>query len=482
MSGTLYAVLAFLLHLGLQVAFAFRAVLRPQREPAARMAWVIVIFVLPVLGRLGDLLLGEANLGRRRAQRLSRALAALAPLEASWRSPAAPEAEIPLRYALLFRAGRAISGFPPVTGNTARVLASGEATIDAMVADIDAARDHVHLLFYIWLPDVSGGRIAEALIRAARRGVTCRAMADDVGAKWIIRSPLWTAMAQAGVQVARALPVGNPFLRALEGRIDMRNHRKILVIDNHVTYCGSQNLADAAFSIKPRFAPWVDLTLRFEGPVALQNQHLFAADWMSHVDEDLSPLFAETPDVSRPGFAAQVIGTGPAARYSAMPEMFESLMYAARRELVVTTPYYVPDEPIQAALCAAGRRGVATTLVVPARNDSWVVAAASRSYYPDLLAAGVAIREYQGGLLHAKTLTLDGEITLVGSANIDRRSFELNSENNILAFDAALTGAVRERQAAFIESSRPVDWAEVAAWPARRRLWYNSVAMIGPLL
>ena len=125
---------------------------------------------------------------------------------------------------------------------------------------------------------------------------------------------------------------------------------------------------------------------------------------------------------------AQVIGTGPTVRCSAMPEMFESLIYSARDELVITTPYYVPDEAMQAALCAAARRGTNTSIIFPARNDSWIVAAASRSYYSDLLTAGVHIFEYLGGLLHTKSLTLDGAITLIGSANMDRRSFELNYE------------------------------------------------------
>ncbi len=177
-----------------------------------------------------------------------------------------------------------------------------------------------------------------------------------------------------------------------------------------------------------------------------------------------------------------MIGTGPTVRYSAMPEMFEALMYTARRELVVTTPYYVPDEPIQAALCASARRGVATTVIFPARNDSLIVAAASRSYYEELLAAGVRIFEYVGGLLHAKTLTMDGEITLVGSANIDRRSFDLNFENNMLIFDAGLTERVRARQETYIASSRPVEAQDVAAWSMGRRLWNNAVAMFGPVL
>jgi cardiolipin synthase len=289
-------------------------------------------------------------------------------------------------------------------------------------------------------------------------------------------------MEASGVRLARALPIGNPLVRALKGRIDLRNHRKIVVIDHRITYCGSQNCADPAFTIKAKYAPWVDAVIRFEGPIARQNQHLFAADWTAHTGEDLSALLLRPIAESRPGFTAQVIGTGPTVRYSAMPETFESLIYSAREELVVTTPYFVPDESIQAALCACARRGVPTTIVFPARNDSWIVAAASRSYYRDLLEAGVRIYEYPHGLLHTKSLTLDGEVTLIGSANMDRRSFELNYENNILFYDPALTAEVRQRQSSYIAQSRPVDAAAVEGWSRRHRLWNNAVAMLGPVL
>src|SRR5207247_3659203 len=218
------------------------------------------------------------------------------------------------------------------------------------------------------------------------------------------------------------------------------------------------------------------------GPIARQNQYLFASDWMAQMGGDLTPLLRQPLPPRDPGLTAQVIGTGPTVRNGAIPELFEPLMYTARRELVITTPYYVPDEAMQSALCASARRGVKTTIIFPARNDSWIVGAASRSYYSDLLAAGVCIHEYEGGLLHTKSLTLDGEITLIGSANMDRRSSELNYENNILFYDPTLTAEIRRRQGAYLACSHPVTAETVAHWPMTRRLWNNTIAMLGPIL
>ena len=361
-------------------------------------------------------------------------------------------------------------------------MEDSNATIDSIVADIDGAKDHVHLSFYIWLPDNNGCKVVEALQRAAGRGVTCRALADGLGSRIMIDSEYWKAMRAAGVRLATALPIGNPLLRPLKGRIDLRNHRKIVVIDNIITYCGSQNCADPEFRIKAKYAPWVDAMMRFEGPIARQNQYLFASDWEAETDEDISDLLRQSMPTPQPGIPAQVIGTGPTKHYSAMPEMFETLMYTARRELVISTPYYVPDESMQDGLCASARRGVDTTIIFPARNDSWIVEAASRSYYADLLDAGVRIFEYEGGLLHTKSLTLDNEVTLIGSANMDRRSFELNYENNILFYDRELTAEMRQRQDSYLASSRPVTIDMVERWTWRRRLWNNGIAMLGPVL
>jgi cardiolipin synthase len=289
-------------------------------------------------------------------------------------------------------------------------------------------------------------------------------------------------MGESGVRLGIALPIGNPLYRAATGRIDLRNHRKIVVIDRRITFGGSQNCADPEFRVKPRFAPWVDLMIRWEGPISQQNLILFATDWMTYTRESLLKEPLPVMDAGDGAVAAQVIATGPTRRSSAMPEVFESLIFQARKELLITTPYYIPNESLQDAICSAAYRGVETTLILPAKNDSWVVGGASRSYYLELLDAGVQLYEYIGGLLHAKTLTIDGEVGLVGSANMDRRSFDLNFENNILFHSPELTSAVQCRQREFMMKSRQVSRDEVIAWSIGRRLWNNSLAIMGPIL
>ncbi len=461
-----------------------RVLTRPHRQPASRIAWIMVIIVLPIGGVLAYILLGEVNIGHRYTGRLQRIIKEM---------PEFPKAvaedelnlhtDIPEQFAPIFATGRSISSFEPIGGNSAYLPMDSNAVIDAMVADIDAAEQQVHLCFYIWLPDTNGCKVVDALIRASSRGVKCRAIADSLGSRIMIHSKHWQSMKDAGVDLAIALPTeGFLLFQPLRGRVDLRCHRKNVVIDGHITYCGSQNCADPEFRIKSKYAPWVDAMMRFDGPIAIQNQYLFVSDWMAYTDENLHSLLQQPIEAKQPGFSALVIATGPLGRPSAMPEIFESLIYTARRKIVITTPYYVPDESIQSALCAAAYRGVEVVIIFPARNDSWVVEAASQSYYSGLLEAGVTIYEYVGGLLHTKSITLDDEVTLIGSANMDRRSFELNFENNILFYDPDMTAEMRLRQQQYIKSSRLIDPDEVASWSFGRRLWNNTIAMLGPLL
>ena len=470
------------LHLLLLLAVGARVLLRPYRQPASRIAWIVVILSVPFLGIIAYILFGEVSIGRKRIARMRKVAASLRELDTAPGGNTSFIAAGPERYQHLFRIGHSITGLSPVDGNSGRLMADSNAAIDAMVGDIDAAVGHVHLLFYIWLPDNNGCKVVAALQRAALRGVTVRAMADALGSRLMIKSAHWQAMRDSGIQVAVALPIANPLLRPFAGRIDLRNHRKIVVIDGGITYCGSQNCADPEFLVKATYAPWVDAVIRFTGPIAQHNQFLFACDWMSHVNEDIRHLLQQPVTATPGGFVAQAFGTGPTVRFSAMPEMFESIMHAARSELLISTPYFVPSEPMLEALCACAYRGVKTTIIFPAKNDSRVVGAASRSYYPALLDAGVGVYEYAGGLLHTKSLTIDGEVSLIGSANMDRRSFDLNYENNILFVDRQLTANLYQRQQQYLQASTHITAEHIETWTLPHRLWNNAVAMFGPVL
>ncbi|GLT11235.1 cardiolipin synthase [Sulfitobacter porphyrae] len=469
-------------HILVVIGFTLRILLRDDLSPQARLAWFIILTVLPYVGTVIYFLFGEIDVGNHANQRHKEVfdqIRARAPHLMG--NPDDTERLIDPLYRSAFRYAASINGFHAVAGNRAEVMADAAATNAHLIADIDAAQSHVHVLYYIWLDDRTGTEVAQALIRAAQRGVTCRAMADGLGSRALIKSPLWQQMKDAGVQMAVALPFGNLIRTLLTSRIDLRNHRKITVIDSRITYCGSRNSADPEFLVKAKYAPWIDIMLRFEGAIVAQNELLFLSDWMQATG-NTPDGFTLTASPTDEGFPAQVMGDGPTERRGATPQLFSNLITCAQDSLTLSTPYFVPDATVLEALCSAAHRGVRVTLIFPRVNDSWIVAAASRSYYRRLLSAGCEIHEFEGGLLHAKTLTLDGKVTLVGSSNLDLRSFDLNYENNILLQDQDVTRAVRERQADYIARSAPVTLDLVAAWPRHRRIWNNVIATIGPVL
>ncbi len=471
-----------ILHGLLVIGFTIRILLRDDLTPPSRLAWFIVLNLFPYGGSLLYFLFGEVDIGhhaREVHERIVSDIRARVPgwfgnwdeiepyIDPAWRAP--------------FRYAASVNGFDPVGGNRAELMPDADATLERMVADIDAATDHVHVLYYIWLEDGTGTAIAEALMRAAGRGVTCRALADGLGSRAMTSSPLWKRMREAGVQTAVTLPLSRLLRTLLLSRLDLRNHRKITVIDGCVTWCGSRNSADPEFRIKAKYAPWVDIMLRFEGPVVAQKQALFASDWIAATGESFDGFHASTEPLPG-GFVAQAFGDGPTERQGATPHLFVSLISSASERLVMTTPYFVPDASVLEALCSVALRGVEVDLIFPERNDSWVVAAASHSYYRKLLRAGCRIHHFQGGLLHAKTLTIDGNLSLIGSTNMDLRSFDLNYENNILLQDEATTTAIFTRQNEYLADSVPVTRQEVHDWSRSRRIWNNVIATVGPVL
>ncbi|MGP5532749.1 cardiolipin synthase [Psychrobacter celer] len=486
------------IHFVLLVLISLRVLSRHDLSAPARLAWIVILFILPYLGVVVYWMFGEVHLGRNFAREREQVIDRLSAYRPDvLGSEAALTQAVKPGYRAAFAYSANATGFRTTVGNRAELMADANETRRRMIADFDAATDHIHVLYYIWLIDGMGIDTAQALIRAAKRGVTCRAMVDGMGSRKMVRSKIWQEMKDAGVQVSVALPINNFLKVMMFSRIDLRNHRKITVIDGKIGYSGSRNCADPEFRVKPKFAPWVDIMMRVEGPVVAQNQMLFASDWLSenpYTPLESFPFFTQTATALDDGaettseiqptntFAAQVFSDGPTQRHGTTPQFLGALISQAQHTLIISTPYFVPDYSLVNVLCATAYRGVDVTMIFPKHNDSIVVAATSHSYYWQLLESGVKIYEYKPGLLHAKTLTVDGEISLIGSTNLDLRSFDLNYENNIVFSDRALTADIVARQHQYIADSDEVTCAQVKNWPLPYRIWNNIVATMGPIL
>jgi cardiolipin synthase len=454
------------------------------------ISWVLLVIVAPLVGPIIYWIFGKAWLSRKReaayvevaAERREARLREEASGAGAMRRTAR---ETVLRalspdQRLLAVQAASISGDFPVGGNDIEIFEEADDLFARMVEDIEASEQHVHIEFYIALEDRTTAPVFAALERAALRGVACRLLLDGIGSRALLLSERHSQLRAAGVQVVEALPVG--IVRRRFGRIDLRNHRKIVVIDRAIGYIGSHNLAAKDFKVKERYAPWIDATMRVAGPAANDLQKIFAEDWFLETDEELWNLIGQGVLDGHTSALAQVLGTGPATYESAMPQLILSIVHLAEEEVVLTTPYFVPDEPALASLLTAARRGVRTVLVVPEQNDSWLVKLASRKFYQRLLDAGVEIWHYRGGLLHAKTIVVDGKTSLMTSANLDRRSFELNLEASLVVYDGETSRRLRAVQERYLARSRRISAREWHARPAWKRLVENAVGLLSPLL
>lgn len=469
----------------IRIGLAVRVIMRRSSVPVT-LAWLLILLFMPFVGIGIYLLVGENRLGHRRVRRYNRLCEEIdGETVAMWRHHHLdwePEED---SYRQAARMGAAVSGLPPLMGNALELLSSTSGMLDRLIADIDAAIHHCHLLYYIWMETGRGVEVANAMVRAAQRGVQCRVIVDAVGSKAFVRSKIARRMRDADVKVVQALPVSP--LRMLLARVDLRNHRKLAVIDGRIGYVGSQNITDETFKFNPRtgIGPWVDASLRLEGPAVYALQTVFLRDWLLDSSEEFDSFDPYFPDdiPSQPGGSVlHVIPSGPGTQLDAVHQSFLSTIYAARDELVITTPYFVPDEATKSALCMAAMRGVEVVIVVPQRLDARLVAAAARSHYPDLLDAGVRIYEYTSGLLHAKTMTADRKLAIIGSANVDMRSFWLNFEITLFIYDDDFSSLVRFMQKDYLNQSREVRREDWSRRSVVLRFADNCAQLISPLL
>ena len=328
------------------------------------------------------------------------------------------------------------SGSPPLRDNQIELIDSAEHIFSRLVEDIENATTSCDLEYYIWEVGGQADEVAAALCRAVQRGVTCRVLVDSVGSRGFLRSDQRQQLKECGVEVRGALP--SNLFRALFYRFDLRLHRKIVVIDRRVAYVGSQNMADPkSFQAGAGFGKWIDAMVRIKGPAIAALAMTFCRDWelesFSHTAGDIVPEKLNCTDALGET-TIQVIASGPGEDEAAIDQGLLNAIYMAREKLVITTPYFVPDEALQTALLSAANRGVAVTIIVPEKVNSKFVSLASRGFLRELCEVGVTIAEYQAGMLHTKSIVVDKDVCMFGSLNLDPRSLHLNFEITLLIY------------------------------------------------
>lgn len=453
-------------------------VLMTRRRQRSPMAWLMIIFFLPWVGLILYWIVGDNRLPNRRVKRHQQLRAQLADMRHVFDAYRIdPRQTDQFSQQIAFALAERLTHLPIVRGNQLDLFDKSEPLLEQLVDDIDRAERHVHLLFYIFEDDPDGYAVGEALRRAVGRGVSCRLLVDAVGSRPLLQG-YGQSLIEHGVELHEALPVG--LFRRRMARVDLRNHRKLVVIDGRIAYTGSHNVTSPVSA--PWGLPWADVMARITGPVVLQLQSVFVSDWYCEVEELLDSDDIFPPPEETGSGHVQTLPSGPDYPLENFHRLVVSAIHAARERIVLVTPYFVPNEPLMHALLTAPLRGVQVQVIVPEKSDHRVVLAASHAYYDELLAGGVEIYHYDLANLHAKTLTIDNDIALCGSGNMDIRSFELNFELTLIFYGTKLCQNLRRLQERLLEDAEKVDLEEWRERPLHHQIAQNTARLVSPLL
>jgi len=474
----------FLTDLAIRIGLSLRVIMR-KKAASVTLAWLVIILVLPFLGAAIYLLFGENRLGEKRVKRA----AAVVPLILRWADNLKsrsftnwqslnPECEP------IHRQIDAAIHIPTMPDNQLCLIEQSDEFFRQLISDIEQAKSTCFMEFYILQSGGETDKVCQALQQANKRGVRCKLLLDSIGSKDFLTGKVCRALRESGVKIIECMPAG--LLRAIFVRVDLRNHRKIITIDGQIGYTGSQNLVDPKFFKQDQdVGQWIDLMVRIQGPVVEIMTASFLYDWALESGERLEALKVKgelEPVAPAGNIPVQLAPSGPGYAEDAIHNLLLTTIYAARKELILTTPYFVPDNAILAALKSAAQRGVKVTVIVPEKNDSKLVHYASRARYCELLPAGVKVMVFSGGLLHAKTISVDNDFCLIGSVNLDMRSFWLNFEMTMFIYDQGLTNQLREIQQSYLLSSFSLDEDNFKNRSFYERFLENSALIVGPLL
>ena len=521
--------LGLVLHIVLMIVMTLRVV-SVQRNIGVSIAWVAVLYTLPVFGFIAYILLGEPMIGRRYRERVDQASILMNDMARREHLIFDKGQDLlPANYRGVSQIGTRWTGFGVFPNHQMQLLTDPASIFQRLIEDIHAAQRIVLMEFYIVYPKGQVLEVIEALSVAAQRGVECHILADSVGSFSFINSSVHRKLEKAGVYVHQSLPVG--LFKTLFKRSDLRNHRKMVVIDEHIGYIGSFNLVDPRFFKQNKnVGQWIDVALRTTSQQSISINTAMAkvivTDIGAESNDNLAELHQrvnnytrklyvmhptindlnsrvkvladtiddhEQPDIGATSIVvpkmpvvdkvlAQLIPSAPQLTAHVIYNTLVSVIHRANKRIRITTPYFVPDESLSGALTIAAKRGVDVTIIVPEKVDSFLVQHASQAYYQELLDAGVTIALFRGGLLHAKTVVIDDDYCLFGTVNIDMRSFYLNMEVSLAIYTPEMVAQVADCQEVYLENCRILDSDEWQQRHGSKRLFDNVVRLFSPLL
>lgn len=457
-------------------------ILFEKRSPVATLAWILALIALPGVGLVVFFLLGPRRIKRRRLKH-ARARGAVEAALKLMRGEDA-EANVPESSRAMMRLLTQTGEPPPSRASAVDVFHDAASTYDAIEEAIRSAKHHVHVEYYIFEPGVVGERMRDALVERAKAGVTVRLLVDAMGSAALTRKFV-RSLRDAGVKFATFNPVRFARLRR---RIDFRNHRKIVVVDGRVGFTGGINIADDYVARAPEkeggrpSLPWRDTHARVEGDAVRWLQLTFLDDWHFATGYlERAPEYFPDPTLEG-STPVQVVSSGPDRVWEPIQKMYFTALGMARTRVWITTPYFVPDDATLTALVSAAMRGVDVRLLLPRQGDSLVVTAAARSYYDTILAAGVRVYEYLPTMIHAKTMVVDEDVAIIGTANLDNRSFRLNFEIALAIYSPDKARDLAEQFREDVKSAKEIRAHSRDKLPLRWRAAEAGARVLSPLL
>jgi cardiolipin synthase A/B len=454
-----------------------------RRNTATTWAWLMVLLFLPGLGFLIYLIFGQ-NLSRLRLYRLTADELAFAETLVHLQREQ-------IRKGRMHHHDRAMTAYQDLIqmnltddyafftqDNEVEVVTDGQAKFSKLLERIEGARDHIHLMYYIFRADRLGREIAEALARKAEAGVKVRVLLDAVGSP-IFHRKFWRRLRKAGGEVAFFFPSRIPFLNI---RVNYRNHRKLVIIDGEYGFIGGFNVGDEYVGRDKRLGYWRDTHLVVRGSAVLLMQVRFLLDWNLATGRRLAAEARYLPTVATTGTVGmQIVSSGPDSERRQIRNAFVKMIYSAKRSVYLQSPYFIPDESLMTALRSAALSGVDVRVMLPGKVESWFVYWASCTYVEELLRDGVKCYTYEGGFLHAKTMVVDETIATVGTANLDTRSFRLNFETNALIYDSGTAEQLAQHFCRDLEQCRGFTLAEYRRRPLFTRFMESLARLLSPL-